>query len=187
MNLLAYSSMVLPKSINLLYITTIQTTCKSSPHAILNSLHSFTKLLALIPVVRLKRYKNTLNMVLYCPLWLIPHDFLKRFHIITLVKKQIILIIHKQFRNISSFIQWECFYEIMNMAKHHISSVVAKWFFPRPGFWKINTDGCSKGNPGLSGSGGILRNDRCLVVMAYGVLLGNNTIIWLRQKLWTLV
>jgi hypothetical protein len=35
----------------------------------------------------------------------------------------------------------------------------SKWFPPPPGFHKVNFDGASKGNPGHSGYGAVIRNN----------------------------
>ncbi|XP_075095190.1 uncharacterized protein LOC142173491 [Nicotiana tabacum] len=58
------------------------------------------------------------------------------------------------------------------MAKHHISSMVVKWNPPRNGFVKINSDGCSKGNPGPAGGGSIVRNDQGKIIISYAAPLG---------------
>lgn len=36
--------------------------------------------------------------------------------------------------------------------------IVTKWIRPIISFVKVNSDGCSKGNPGLSGGGSLLRD-----------------------------
>ncbi|KAF3639165.1 hypothetical protein FXO38_22816 [Capsicum annuum] len=46
---------------------------------------------------------------------------------------------------------------------------------PREGWTKLNTDGCSKGNPGPSGGGGIIRNSQGKILGAFAVQLGHNT------------
>lgn len=34
-----------------------------------------------------------------------------------------------------------------------------KWLAPQPGWFKLNTDGASHGNPGLAAAGGVVRNE----------------------------
>lgn len=49
---------------------------------------------------------------------------------------------------------------------------VVKWIRPPSLSLKLNTYGCSKGNPGPSGGGGLLRNDLGMVLLAFSVDLG---------------
>ena len=37
-------------------------------------------------------------------------------------------------------------------------STLIKWVIPHLGWFKLNMDGSSLGNPGLAGSGGVIRN-----------------------------
>ncbi|KAL0293186.1 UNVERIFIED_CONTAM: putative ribonuclease H protein [Sesamum radiatum] len=41
------------------------------------------------------------------------------------------------------------------------------WRKPQEGWYKLNTDGASKGNPGISGAGGILRDQLRKVIFAF--------------------
>ncbi|XP_060195304.1 uncharacterized protein LOC132624561 [Lycium barbarum] len=47
--------------------------------------------------------------------------------------------------------------------------------FPAPGFMKLNSDGCSKGSPGLSGAGGVIRIEVGKLIKAYAAPLGIST------------
>lgn len=94
------------------------------------------------------------------------------YRIIPANNQQLILITHEQFLNIPPYTSCEKFYEVMNMAKQHISSMVVKWNPPRNVFVKLKSDGCSKGNPGPAGGGGIIRNDQGKMIMAYAAPLG---------------
>lgn len=67
---------------------------------------------------------------------------------------------------------WDKLYDVMNMAKHYISTTAVKWNLPRIGFAKLNSDGCSKGNLGPAGGGGIVRDDQDRVIVAYATPLG---------------
>nr|XP_027102332.1 uncharacterized protein LOC113723448 [Coffea arabica] len=50
-----------------------------------------------------------------------------------------------------------------------------RWVRPLPGDFKLNTDGCSKGNPGISGSGGILRDGGGRFCLAFSCHFGKPT------------
>ncbi|KAL0294570.1 UNVERIFIED_CONTAM: putative ribonuclease H protein [Sesamum radiatum] len=49
------------------------------------------------------------------------------------------------------------------------------WRKPPEGWYKLNTDGASKGNPGISGAGGILRDQLGKVIFAFQEPLGSAT------------
>ena len=51
----------------------------------------------------------------------------------------------------------------------------AKWLLPPEGWHKANFDGASKGNPGSSGSGGVIRNDYGDCIAAFSLPLGFQT------------
>nr|XP_027109142.1 uncharacterized protein LOC113729011 [Coffea arabica] len=52
---------------------------------------------------------------------------------------------------------------------------LVKWQAAGRGTFTLNTDGCSKGNPGMSGGVGILRDSNGPVLVAFSVSLGINT------------
>ncbi|KAL0396335.1 UNVERIFIED_CONTAM: putative ribonuclease H protein [Sesamum calycinum] len=54
-------------------------------------------------------------------------------------------------------------------------AITVHWRKPQEGWYKLNTDGASKGNPGISGAGGILRNHLGRVMFAFLEPLGTNT------------
>lgn len=47
-----------------------------------------------------------------------------------------------------------------------------KWMAPPPGWFTLNTDGASKGSPGLAGGGGVLRDDRGAFIRGFAANLG---------------
>ena len=51
----------------------------------------------------------------------------------------------------------------------------AKWLFPPEGWHKANFDRASKGNPGPSGGGGVIRNDNGNCIAAFSLPLGFQT------------
>ncbi|KAL0286428.1 UNVERIFIED_CONTAM: putative ribonuclease H protein, partial [Sesamum radiatum] len=58
---------------------------------------------------------------------------------------------------------------------HQKKPITVHWRKPQEGWYKLNTDGASKGNPGISGAGGILRNHLGRVMFAFLEPLGINT------------
>ncbi|KAL0405791.1 UNVERIFIED_CONTAM: putative ribonuclease H protein [Sesamum latifolium] len=54
-------------------------------------------------------------------------------------------------------------------------AIIVPWRKPQDGWYKLNTDGASKGNPGISGEGGILRNHLGIVIFAFQEHIGNTT------------
>ncbi|KAL0312659.1 UNVERIFIED_CONTAM: putative ribonuclease H protein [Sesamum radiatum] len=53
--------------------------------------------------------------------------------------------------------------------------ILCRWLPPPNGFWKLNSDGASKGNPGPLGAGGLIRDSRGKLIMAYYDFLGDQT------------
>ncbi|KAL0455304.1 UNVERIFIED_CONTAM: putative ribonuclease H protein [Sesamum latifolium] len=56
-------------------------------------------------------------------------------------------------------------------AKQH-KAIIIHWRKPQEGWYKLNTDQASKGNPGISGTGGILRDHLGQVIFAFQEPLG---------------
>ncbi|XP_071939931.1 uncharacterized protein [Coffea arabica] len=52
---------------------------------------------------------------------------------------------------------------------------LVRWQAAGRGLVLLNTDGCSKGNPGASGGGGVLRDSNGQVLVGYSAYLGVNT------------
>ena len=59
-----------------------------------------------------------------------------------------------------------------------------RWERPRRGWWKLNTDGSSLGNPGLAGGGGILRDEMGSWVLGFSRNIGVTSSF--EAKLWAL-
>ncbi|KAL0411081.1 UNVERIFIED_CONTAM: putative ribonuclease H protein [Sesamum latifolium] len=53
--------------------------------------------------------------------------------------------------------------------------IIVNWRKPQEGWYKLNTDGASKGNPGIFDAGGILRDHLGRVIFAFQEPLGNTT------------
>ncbi|XP_060195288.1 uncharacterized protein LOC132624540 [Lycium barbarum] len=88
---------------------------------------------------------------------------------------KLVMVTHKQFQNVDPYISWMQFIKIIEQAKTCIKSFPVKWSFPADGCVKLNTDGCSKGNPGNNGGGGVIRNNRGFLIAAYGINFGITT------------
>ncbi|XP_075096253.1 uncharacterized protein LOC142174367 [Nicotiana tabacum] len=62
--------------------------------------------------------------------------------------------------------------KLVDRIKPKLSIIPVLWNNPAFGEFKLNVDGCSKGNPGNAGGGGILRDHLGHMVMAFTVYLG---------------
>ncbi|XP_042954647.1 uncharacterized protein LOC122291062 [Carya illinoinensis] len=67
-----------------------------------------------------------------------------------------------------------CFNMPINMMRHEIV-IPVKWKSPKQGWVKLNVDGCSLGNPGPSGAGGIIRDDKGNMLCGFAVDTGHNS------------
>ncbi|KAL0300276.1 UNVERIFIED_CONTAM: hypothetical protein Sangu_3130100, partial [Sesamum angustifolium] len=54
-------------------------------------------------------------------------------------------------------------------------AIIVHWRKPQEGWYKLKTDGASKGNPDISGVGGILRDHLGRVIFAFQEHLRTNT------------
>ncbi|KAL0287181.1 UNVERIFIED_CONTAM: putative ribonuclease H protein [Sesamum calycinum] len=59
---------------------------------------------------------------------------------------------------------------------------IVKWIKPDRGWFKLNTDGASKENPGVTGAGGIIRNYLGKIVLAFQEYLGFSSNIEAKLK-----
>ena len=71
--------------------------------------------------------------------------------------------------------EWPTFLELVECRPDAFFIQQIQWLAPGPGMVKFNIDGCSKGNPGVSGGGGILRNSAGCMVFAFSGYLGRCT------------
>ncbi|KAL0393274.1 UNVERIFIED_CONTAM: hypothetical protein Sradi_2550200 [Sesamum radiatum] len=53
--------------------------------------------------------------------------------------------------------------------------ILCRWLPPPHGIWKLNCDGASNGNPGSSGAGGIIRDSRGKMILAFYDFFGAHT------------
>ncbi|KAI3454966.1 hypothetical protein Pfo_011629 [Paulownia fortunei] len=61
------------------------------------------------------------------------------------------------------------------MKKTWRKPIQVTWAKPTVRWWKLNCDGASKGNPGMAGAGGVLRDIGGELVAAFSIFLGNST------------
>lgn len=66
-----------------------------------------------------------------------------------------------------------------------IKCFVTRWVRPKARWVKLNSDGCSKGNPGPSGGDSVFRNDEGVVIWAQAEFYdcGSQSNATWRQKL----
>lgn len=72
---------------------------------------------------------------------------------------------------------WSAFYSYVAGWRPLYSHILVRWEFPALGKLKLNTDGCSLGNPGISGGGGVLRDSSGAVLFGYSIPFGELTCI----------
>nr|XP_027088570.1 uncharacterized protein LOC113709927 [Coffea arabica] len=67
------------------------------------------------------------------------------------------------------------FYTALTLVRKQVSFRLVKWFCPSLGVLKLNADGCSRGNPGRAGGGGVLRDDGGNFLLAFSSFFGSRT------------
>nr|XP_027083663.1 uncharacterized protein LOC113705962 [Coffea arabica] len=70
---------------------------------------------------------------------------------------------------------WSAVLSIFSRWRPRYSHRVVCWEFPVQGAFKLNTDGCSLGNPGVSGGGGVLRDSSGTLLFGFAVPFGELT------------
>ncbi|OIS97451.1 putative ribonuclease h protein [Nicotiana attenuata] len=63
--------------------------------------------------------------------------------------------------------------QLVDIIKPQLHILPVRWNKPSVGEFKLNVDGCSKGNPGNAGCGGVLRDHLGRLIMAFTVYLGS--------------
>ncbi|XP_071917081.1 uncharacterized protein [Coffea arabica] len=78
----------------------------------------------------------------------------------------------KQVFRLQSFCQ---LYDRSNLSVGRVAYKFVRWETKETGWLIFNTDGCSKGNPGVGGGAGVLRDSTGLSVIAFSAYLGETT------------
>ncbi|OIT35832.1 hypothetical protein A4A49_63976, partial [Nicotiana attenuata] len=80
-----------------------------------------------------------------------------------------------QFPSLPIFTKWKHLFHVVERCKPLLKVIPVKWIKLPDGCLKLNINGCSKGNPGLAGGGGCLRNEYGDLIMAYSTFFGSCT------------
>ncbi|XP_070030420.1 uncharacterized protein [Nicotiana sylvestris] len=93
-------------------------------------------------------------------------------HIIRQVSNYLTLILRCQFPNLQLPQLWIDKCQYVEKLQLSIHSQAVRWSKPDRGWVKLNVDGCSKGNPGLAGGGGIIRDHHGNMMKAFAEFYG---------------
>lgn len=75
------------------------------------------------------------------------------------------------------------YFDLSTVPCEEIATLVL-WHPPRSNWYKLNSDGATKNNPGLSGSGGRIRDSQGNFMRAYNFFICIHTSLFQRQELW---
>ncbi|KAL0361556.1 UNVERIFIED_CONTAM: putative ribonuclease H protein [Sesamum radiatum] len=64
---------------------------------------------------------------------------------------------------------------LIQLKAHQQKAIVVHWRKPQEGWYKLNTDGASKGNPGIFGAEGMLGDHLMRVIFAFQEPFGDTT------------
>ena len=70
---------------------------------------------------------------------------------------------------------FQVFYTVVSQAPYLYECRIVRWEAGGYGCTTLNTDGCAKGNPGVSGGGGVLRDSGGHVLVAFSAYLGEGS------------
>ena len=87
-----------------------------------------------------------------------------------------------QFCEFNQVTTWPQFLGLVERRAEVFRIRLVHWQSPVLGTFKLNTDGCSKGNPGLSGGGGILRDVSGPFIFAFAGCFGYGTSLQAEAK-----
>nr|XP_027093602.1 uncharacterized protein LOC113714004 [Coffea arabica] len=83
------------------------------------------------------------------------------------------------------FRSWPAFYSSISKWRPRYSHRMVCWELPAQGSWKLNTDGCLLGNPGVSDGGDVLRDLFGALLFGFSVPFGELTCIQAEGLEWT--
>lgn len=66
----------------------------------------------------------------------------------------------------TAYTKWLHNFQVKVAQVNNNRTIITKWLKPILGRVKLNSDGCSKGNPGRSGGGSLLRSDSGMLIWA---------------------
>ncbi|XP_027060814.2 uncharacterized protein [Coffea arabica] len=92
--------------------------------------------------------------------------------IVRAIFKEVKMLVEIQFKGnvgVNTFLQ---LYEWSSHPARTFGFQLIRWAVPEVGRLMLNTDGCSKGNPGLGGGGGVLRDSSGSPLFAFSAFLG---------------
>ncbi|XP_019266683.1 PREDICTED: uncharacterized protein LOC109244105 [Nicotiana attenuata] len=98
---------------------------------------------------------------------------MSRWHIIQQVSNCLSLMLNCQFPSLTLPHVWLEKCRTIEKIQHSIHSQAVWWKKPDRGWVKLNVDGCSKGNPGSAGGGGIIRDQLGDMVKAFAEFYGH--------------
>ncbi|XP_027169553.1 uncharacterized protein LOC113769290 [Coffea eugenioides] len=88
------------------------------------------------------------------------------------VFQQLCDLLHCNFPEIAcSFVSWDVLHSSLVALKRRVSILPITWSAPRAGY-KLNSDGCAKGNPRVSGGGGVVRDGEGRFIIGYSCFFG---------------
>ncbi|XP_019259768.1 PREDICTED: uncharacterized protein LOC109237833 [Nicotiana attenuata] len=93
--------------------------------------------------------------------------------IIQQVIKMINMFIHTSFQDLHLPNMWHDTYSKIEKLSLAIHCQIFYWHKPPTGWVKLNIDGCSKGNPGSAGGGGLIRDHNGVLIGAFAEFYGD--------------
>ncbi|XP_027118404.1 uncharacterized protein [Coffea arabica] len=91
------------------------------------------------------------------------------------VFQQLCDLLHCSFPEIACcFVSWDVLHASLVGLKRRVSILPISWSVPRTGF-KLNSDGCARGNPSVSGGGGVVRDWEGRFIVGYSCFFGSLT------------